>query len=262
MMKIVELLEDAIRITNKKFVEIDEEKVTIFGDVHGDYQTLKKLMEDREGTCVFLGDYEDRGAEALEVYEEILTLYVNGEAFLLKGNHETGEAFPHDFPELLRERGIPEAYDLFRKFWERLPIFAIYGDVFLCHGGVPTKSCSSPPSLRELKRSPEEFETEILWNDPIESNGCYYNFERGVGYLFGRDITGEFCESNGFKCVIRSHQPYKVLQVEQGGLLITVGSTAIPYGLTSAAIIKMNKKESYSNASDIARKFGVVREIL
>ena len=258
---IEDLLEEAIRIGGKRYVELEEEKVTIFGDIHGDYKTMMKLMEDSEGLCIFLGDYEDRGREALEVYEEILKMYVNGEAILLKGNHETGEAFPHDFPALLEEKGKGELYRLFKKLWEKLPLFAVVNDLFLCHGGLPTKSCKAVPTLSEMKSSPDVFEEEILWNDPMEGKGCRFNYERGIGFYFGRDMTEDFCKDNGFACVIRSHQPYKVLMVEQGGYLITVGSTAIPYGLTSAAILKINFGESYKNGEDIVRKFGIVKEV-
>ncbi len=258
---IEDLVEEAIRISGKKFVEVEEEKITIFGDIHGDYRTMMKLMKDSEGVCVFLGDYEDRGREALEVYEEILRMYVDGRAVLLKGNHETGEAFPHDFPALLEERGVGELYGLFKKLWERLPLFAVVGDLFLCHGGLPTRGCKGVPTLGEMKRTPDSFEEEILWNDPIESNGCYFNYERGIGFYFGKDLTKNFCEDNGFVCVIRSHQPYKILMVEQDGRLITLGSTAIPYNLTSAAILKIDRRESYRDGHDIVRKFGIVKEV-
>ena len=258
---IEDLLDEAIKLAGKKFAEIEEEKITIFGDIHGDYSTMKKLMKDAHGFFIFLGDYEDRGREALEVYEEVLKLYVEGKAVMLKGNHETGEAFPHDFPALLEEKGVGELYSLFKRLWEKLPLFAVAGDLFLCHGGLATNSCRGVVSFSELKRNPEKYETEILWNDPMERRGCEFNYDRGIGYYFGRDLTRTFCEDEGFSCVIRSHQPYKVLLVEQDGYLITLGSTAIPYGLSSAAILRINLSESYKDGNDIVRKFGIVREV-
>ncbi|MEM2586055.1 MAG: hypothetical protein QXW66_04280, partial [Archaeoglobaceae archaeon] len=53
-----------------------------------------------------------------------------------------------------------------------------------------------------------------------------------------------------------SHEPYKVLRVEQNGMLVTVGSCANPYGLANFAILKVDFGERFTNGYDFVEKFG------
>lgn len=49
--------------------------------------------------------------------------------------------------------------------------------------------------------------TELMWNDPKENlEGFEFNKKRNIGKLFGKDVSESFCEKNGIKYVIRSHQ--------------------------------------------------------
>ena len=46
---------------------------------------------------------------------------------------------------------------------------------------------------------------EMLWTDPQEGEGRSPS-KRGVGLMFGPDVTKRFCERNGLEAVIRSHE--------------------------------------------------------
>jgi len=55
---------------------------------------------------------------------------------------------------------------------------------------------------------------------------------RGVGKLFGPDVTKRVLEAFGVKVLIRSHEPVKATQgpfPEHGGLVITTSTTSV-YG--------------------------------
>ena len=46
---------------------------------------------------------------------------------------------------------------------------------------------------------------DALWSDPSDVPGSRAN-ARGTGHIWGPDYTKRFCQSNGLKLVIRSHQ--------------------------------------------------------
>ncbi|MEM2021982.1 MAG: metallophosphoesterase, partial [Zestosphaera sp.] len=88
----------------------------IVGDIHGDLETLKRILLKlninlvREGSVelVFLGDYVDRGSNQLEALLTALTLKSEfpDNVTLLRGNHEPPPHLipsPHDFPQVLKK---------------------------------------------------------------------------------------------------------------------------------------------------------------
>ena len=64
------------------------------GDIHGCYQSLQKLVEDKikpgiHDRIIFLGDYIDRGPNSKAVVDYIFSLQAQGlNCFFLRGNHE------------------------------------------------------------------------------------------------------------------------------------------------------------------------------
>ena len=248
----LELIDEALKIGGKDIIEIHAEKYTIVGDIHADYKALKKILKEREGLTIFLGDYGDRGDDPVNVYRALLEGYINGDFILLRGNHESRDVFPHDLPDKLDK----ETYKKLNELWETLPTCAVVNnEVFAVHGGIYTKSCrilEEDVSLRDLKR--EEAKIELMWNDPWEDDKCVPNFQRGIGFIFGKRATKRFLECLDLRIVVRSHQPYKVLKAEQDGLLVTVGSTTV-YG-TDFAIIKVSG--GFVDGYDLIRKYGYV----
>ena len=253
----IELIDDALKIKKKRIVEIEEEKYSIVGDIHGDYESLKKILKKAVRPVIFLGDYGDRGDRQIEVYMEILRGYADGDYILLRGNHETTTAFPHDLPYRLRDlENWEEVYRRIKDFWESLPWCGIANcEVFAVHGGIYTKECrivEDGITLQELKD--ERAFIELIWNDPWDREGCDYNHERGIGYLFGKKATRVFMENLDLKVVVRSHQPYKILKAEQDGMVVTVGSTRV-YG-NGAAFLSITGK--FRDGYSLAGKYGFI----
>ena len=263
LMDLPELIDEALQLTTRnKLVEVYEERFTIFGDLHGDFDTLELLIKHAHKPYIFLGDYADRGEKQIEVYELLLTEYIEGNAILIRGNHESDECYPHDFPYHLyanyREEG-EEIYNRFKSFWEDLPLSAITSDLWLVHGGIPV-GYDDIDIINVIRRPNDDVKIQMLWNDPCDDDESQFNFKRGIGILFGKNDTKRFIESLDVKCIVRSHEPYKILRVEQDGMVVTVGSTAKPYGLSQASIIVM-KDESFRDGFDLIKKFGHVFDI-
>ena len=62
---------------------------------------------------------------------------------------------------------------------------------------------------------------EMLWTDPQVEAGRGPS-KRGVGMMFGPDVTARFCERNGLDAIIRSHEVRMGgYEVEHGGKCIT-----------------------------------------
>ena len=73
-------------------------KVTIFGDVHGQYYDLYKIFNKHadfqpNSKILFLGDYVDRGEYGMEIVLFLCALKIRypNNIFLLRGNHESRE---------------------------------------------------------------------------------------------------------------------------------------------------------------------------
>jgi protein phosphatase len=215
------------------------EKIIVFGDIHGDLKSLKTGLEDsgENDLFVFLGDYADRGRFGVEVLEEISELMDTfpDRVIALMGNHEqyTREGRPVFSPctlleEAEKKKGSWHAFWLFfSRFVSRLFLSAILPEFALfTHGGIP----ASLSSIEELI-SPRDITNDLLWSDPGAEAGAYTN-PRGLGTLFGPDISEEVLTSLGVPSLIRSHEPRKAASgpaVEHGGRVITASSTRV-YG--------------------------------
>ncbi len=253
----LDLIDEALKISRKRIFEIDEGRFSIVGDIHGDLTSLEKILKRAYRPVVFLGDYGDRGERQVEVYKSVLRGYIDGEYILLRGNHETDTCFPHDLPFHLREldeRG--EIYKKLQDLWEKLPWCGIInGEIFAVHGGVYTKDCKIVEEGIEFKELGDDRAfLELMWNDPWEKEGCGHNFERGIGYFFGKKSTERFLDDLGLEVVVRSHQPYKILKVEQNGMVVTVGSTGV-YG-TEIAFLNVDGR--VGDGYEMIRKYGHV----
>ena len=74
-------------------------KVTIIGDVHGQFYDLHSILksfhepEVPETNLLFLGDYVDRGAYGPEITLLLFTLKLRypDNVFMMRGNHESRE---------------------------------------------------------------------------------------------------------------------------------------------------------------------------
>ncbi|MEM0123070.1 MAG: metallophosphoesterase family protein [Conexivisphaerales archaeon] len=220
---------------------VHSKKYYVIGDIHGDVKTLSKIYRKigeigENETIIFLGDYGDRGEYQVETWKTVaMTKLVLGErAITLRGNHEAlpdVTPYPHDIKYRLVEK-FGETYgdktysELFLTFQE-LPV-VMFGDKFIAlHGGLPVKDFRIDRIVDNV--------VELLWNDPFESIG-YEPSPRGIGYLFGKDITEKWLSITNSNFLIRGHEPCEGFMVNHDGLVYTVFSmTGKPYFNSKAA---------------------------
>jgi len=226
----------------------------IFGDIHGDLDTLVKFLKMikfnetiKDSILIFLGDYIDRGYNQVETVTLVFYLirFYPDKVILLRGNHEPPEwlpPYPHDFPNILYSYFRGEAKKIYRRFikvFNLMPHIAYYnnGLAFL-HGGVPINEVD----ISRMGRKYKDILTQILWNDPIDGEGVQPSY-RGVGYLYGTNITKKFLEYNNLMGIIRGHEPVDGYRISQEGMLLTLFSRlGGPYWNSKAAIYRLDFK--------------------
>jgi protein phosphatase len=161
---------------------------------------------------------------------------------LLRGNHEPPEwliPYPHDFPYHLRAR-YPgrwrEFYNIFSRIFDNLPLSALCEDnVYFVHGGFSVKELD----VDKYADPDREVLTELLWNDPMDEYGVRPSY-RGVGYLFGSDITSKFLAENGLNIIVRGHEPCNGYWWRHNNKILTLFSrVGEPYYNRNASIAKM-----------------------
>lgn len=241
----IEILEENLEIKRNEMEKIKGKKILVIGDLHGNFDSLssilKKIDLNEFDKIIFLGDYGDRGSYQVETYYLLLKLRVEipKKVLMIRGNHEFLEGYqpyPHDLPlALIAKFGkskAAEIYSLLKNFWERLPFCCISKNYFFVHGGIPVNIAS----IKELEKPNDEIKLQLLWNDPFEGNG-YEPSYRGVGYLFGKDITQNFLKIVGVKKVIRGHEPCNGYKINHEGKVLTIFSMKGYYGNQKASFL-------------------------
>jgi 3',5'-cyclic AMP phosphodiesterase CpdA len=225
-------------LTPNRLVEANQ--IIIVGDIHGDYDSFKKarsLFNPTQDYIIFLGDYADRGENGIEVIESLRSLIKKYplRVIALKGNHEdyTQSGEPQFEPcslidEAYRKRGGWKNFfeNEFRLFVSNLYLAVLIPEeVLFVHGGVSRRV----GSIEDLKYPSRLIEKDVLWSDPYEGEGEDTNL-RGIGVIFGKDVSKEICDKIGVKRIVRSHQPRKASKepcVEHDGRVITISSTHV-----------------------------------
>ncbi len=236
-------------------------KLVVVGDLHGDYVTLKKIVE-REGillceresvVAVFLGDYIDRGYMQVETITAIYmlkTMYP-GNIVVLRGNHEpppTLIPYPHDFTDTLWRIYGSQYLSLYRVFlssFQKIPMMALLeGEALFLHGG-PTRRVLNSRSFDEafVLQAPQPDDVvveDILWSDPApEYDGIAPSY-RGAGILYGRKAIDKTLELANVKTIIRAHEPVPLgFRSSYDGRVLTVFSSRV-YGLYSIAYMAIS----------------------
>jgi len=230
-------------------------EIYVFGDIHGDFLTLSKMLEKinfnrviSHSLMIFLGDYIDRGDMQIQVLNLLLHIHLlfPMNIIILRGNHERPEwlpVYPHDFPTILsynfgRKGG--ELYNKLLKLFDLMPHIAYYdkGLIFL-HGGLPINE----DKLINMTRDKREILAQILWNDPFDGFGYEMSY-RGIGYLFGIDITEKFLKKNRLRGLVRGHEPVNGYRVSQRGYTLTLFTRlGPPYYNKYAAVYRYTIEE-------------------
>ncbi|ELP93204.1 Ser/Thr phosphatase family protein, partial [Entamoeba invadens IP1] len=91
------IITEAVQLLKKEpnMVELNE-KVLVFGDIHGNYFNFLNILNDDQWkeidhVKVFLGDYVDRGKYSVETMITLICMKINepDKVVLLRGNHES-----------------------------------------------------------------------------------------------------------------------------------------------------------------------------
>ncbi|PSC75899.1 Serine threonine-phosphatase 7 [Micractinium conductrix] len=195
---------------------------------------------------VINGDFVDRGAWGLEtlVLYAAWKLALPGSVFLLRGNHESATCtLMYGFKgELVAKYGRSHwrhVYASCKRFFASLPLSAHVGQhTLVLHGGLfrrqPQRSAGKHKRKRtqpqlfglddatlggldDLRRANKggmdpnglgasRLAADVLWSDPVGEPGFQPNVARGVGMVFGPDVTERFLAENGLRLVLRSHE--------------------------------------------------------
>ncbi|CAG9466134.1 unnamed protein product [Pedinophyceae sp. YPF-701] len=210
--------------------------VTVCGDIHGQFHDLLKLFEtggDVPTTSyIFMGDFVDRGYNSLEVFTLLMLLKARWPAHvtLLRGNHESRQITQvyGFYDECQRKYGNANVWRYCVEVFDYLTVAAtIDGQVFCVHGGLSPdiRTVDQIRTIDRLREVPHEGPfCDLVWSDPEDMENWAIS-PRGAGWLFGSQVTKEFCEINGLKLICRAHQlvqeGYKFMFDDQ---LVTVWS--------------------------------------
>ncbi len=234
------------RLRSSKFNIVERSKAKkyyLIGDIHGDIFTFQRILEKigeigKDEILITLGDYGDRGMYQVETWMGIsfLKQILNSNYIPIRGNHEpdlNSVPYPHDIKDQLKikfgdERGEIAYRELFDTF-QVLPLVFEADEFIAMHGGFPINAFHLS-NEKEVRKSMYE----ILWNDPFEGTG-FKESPRGIGYLFGKDISMKWLSLNNKKLLIRSHEPAEGYKFNHDGLVITVFSRIGPPYFNSKA---------------------------
>jgi len=201
-------------------------KITVVGDLHGQFHDLNTLIskagypdENLGHYFIFNGDYIDRGSWGIETLTLLLLWKLTwpNHVILLRGNHETTYcASVYGFENECKFKYSSITYRQFVTLFRVFPIAAVVNDeTLVLHGGLfrSRESETNFGSLADLMKEnrllddPQDCIVEdALWSDPIKPNGLHTNKTRGCGYLFGPDVTDQFMKDHKLKLIIRSHE--------------------------------------------------------
>jgi len=223
----------------------------IIGDIHGDVETLDAILSRIDGAdiIIFLGDYVDRGRPEgqVEALCRVLTLYLEGRALPLRGNHEPPRGLvpsPHDFPDaLIKLYGMSTAARIYEKaarLFDLLPhALVVEGSFLAVHGGPPTRGFEKPLVEYLAGGTPDpslEILEEILWNDPVEADAIRLPSIRGAGFMWGRPTTSRALEKARAKIIVRGHEAtYGGYKWNHEGRVLTLFSVRAPPYYSEAA---------------------------
>ncbi|HTY74090.1 MAG TPA: metallophosphoesterase family protein [Candidatus Nanoarchaeia archaeon] len=245
----------------------------IIGDLHGNLESfsaifessqyLTKLVQDKNRTVVFLGDYGDRGAQSPELYYCLMhmKLAFPKQIVLLRGNHEGPSnllPFPHDLPLHLQQKFKDQWASTYAKL--RCLFDCLYNAVYveerylMLHGGLPATLRSLQEIAQAGKLHPNSpFLEEILWNDPDEQVEGAAPSPRGAGNLFGKTTTQKILDNLNAKILIRGHEvAYEGFKINHGGKILTLTSfKGLPYFNKSGAYLDLPLTDKFEKAQQL-----------
>ena len=206
-----------LRVIDKPLLRCSE-RIILVGDLHGDAQSLAKILaafDSKRDILIFIGDYADRGDEGVEVIERIfhlLRMYPD-RVIALKGNHEvyTDDGLPQFTPchlvaEAERKWGSWDLFfqTVFKPFSTLLNLATIiHGEALFVHGGISDKI----QTIDDLQNPSQEILDDVLNSDAtLRYEGERVNSIRGIGMRYGPAATEAVCDRLNVKRIFRGHQ--------------------------------------------------------
>lgn len=194
-----------------------EAPLKICGDIHGQYHDLLRMFQyggfPPDANYLFLGDYVDRGRQSIETICLLLAFKLKfpENFFLLRGNHECSTINRiYGFYEECKKRYSIRLWKTFTECFNCLPVAAIIDDKIFCmHGGL-SPDLNKIEDIQKIFRPVEVPDhgllCDLLWSDPDENVSGWDDNERGVSFVFGKDIVNIFLKKNDVDLICRAHQ--------------------------------------------------------
>lgn len=159
-----------------------------------------------------MGDYVDRGKQSIEVILLLLCYKIKypENFFLLRGNHETSNInWLYGFYDECKRRYSIKLWKIFNETFNTLPIVALVDDKILCmHGGISPELISLEQLIkiqRPIEIPDHGLLCDLLWSDPDDGIKGWEENERGVSYIFGKDVLTKFLDKNDLDLVCWAH---------------------------------------------------------
>lgn len=259
------------------------ENLIIIGDIHGDFKSLFNVLQDITfeefllnpyNKIIFLGDYVDRGSDSVGVLYSICYLKQKfpNSIILMRGNHEAPLEFPfssHDLPfKIIEHYGKNLGKWIYNEkvltFFRLLILTTVIkNQLLIVHGGLPTdvtglaEDFRNPIAAAQENHIDNRIMEEILWNDPWKGTHTqdWGYSERGIGRLFGINISKKWLRICGTKAVVRGHQPCQGFKIDHDGMIMTLFSCREAYPNSKAAYLSISSKQLHSihNAIDLSQ---------
>lgn len=190
----------------------------ICGDIHGQYldllQLLKKGGRPPDTNYLFLGDYVDRGENSIEVVMLLFCLKIKypNNIYFIRGNHECETVNRiYGFYDECKTRYNLDIWKKINVCLMHLPLAATINQrIFCVHGGL-SPELTFIQQIDKLDRGVPIPESGILcditWSDPDENQTeSWGKNDRGVSYLFNKQVVKEFTKRNNIDLICRAHQ--------------------------------------------------------
>lgn len=194
-----------------------EGPINILGDIHGQFYDLIRLFEfggfPPQANYLFLGDYVDRGKQSIETMALLMAYKIKypENFFVLRGNHECDAVNRlYGFYDECRRRYSLKLWKMFVELFNWIPVAALIDDKIFCvHGGLSPELVTLD-QVAKINRPTDIPDSgllcDLLWSDPSEEVSLWEKNDRGVSYIFSKEIVKKFIAKNNIDLIVRAHQ--------------------------------------------------------
>ncbi|KAI8105664.1 hypothetical protein M9434_000246 [Picochlorum sp. BPE23] len=215
--------------------------VVVVGDTHGQFHDVCELFRvagdpSQSKRYIVNGDMVDRGAWGLETLLLFCVhkLKIPDHVHIIRGNHETATcAIMYGFKQEVETKyGKTAGKSIFaacKQLFKALPLAALISrNTLVLHGGLFRHTARAGQkrkhtedfvvgSIDDLRHGSKggldpsgfgqsKLAADVLWSDPAKESGFKENDGRGIGMVFGPEVTECFLRENKLKLIIRSHE--------------------------------------------------------